>query len=143
MFYFNILIRAVQSTSDDIIEEKTQMLEERLWLYAVGSGLAGAIPIPGLGVALDAGIIAHMAMDQKEVFGLTDSHMKDYARELGITVDELLEKVPSAKGLLSKPEEWLKTLVQGASFLAGNFAEEGLKLVPLLGSVLAGMHHDV
>ena len=115
------------------------MLLDRLWLYAASSGLGGAIPIPGLSIAIDTGLLTHMAIDQREVFGLTDSHIKDYAKELGISKDELLEKVPSAKSVLQNPAAWIKTVVQGGTaFLAGNLVEEGAKLIPLLGSVIAG-----
>ena len=82
----------IQTRSDYIIQEKKTLLQSRLKWYALGSGAVGAVPIPGVSLVADLAILAKIANDQREVLGLNDSGLQQYAADLGITVKELISR---------------------------------------------------
>ena len=79
----------IQSRSDYIIQEKKLLLKSRLKWYALSSGAVGAAPVPGVSMTMDFLILVRMAKDQREVLGLNDNGLQQYATSLGITVDYL------------------------------------------------------
>ena len=51
-------------------------------------GLGGVIPVPGLSVGIDSALTFLMVKDQREVLGLTDEHLEEHAKHLGISRQE-------------------------------------------------------
>jgi len=64
------LMRALQSTSEEMIMLKMADLRSRIWMSAALSAAGGAIPFPGASLAIDYTIITHEA--------------KSYFRQLGL-----------------------------------------------------------
>lgn len=91
------------------VERKVKTLKGRIWIVAVGSAIAGAVPIPGLSVAVDMALIIHEVNLYKSQLGLREQESSEL-----YDVTTMLKKVG---------EKCLTTTSQISTFLAANLSE--------------------
>lgn len=70
----NMLLLSLSSWSREMIEDKYRVLQAQTLLFAGTSAVAAAVPIPGLSIAVDMGILVGMARHFVNAFGLSEQN---------------------------------------------------------------------
>jgi uncharacterized protein (DUF697 family) len=70
----NMLLLSLSSWSREMIEDKYQVLQGQTILFAAASAAAAAVPIPGLSIAVDVGILVSMGRHFVNSFGLSEQN---------------------------------------------------------------------
>jgi len=131
-------ILSVSTLSEDMVTKKVEVLRSEIWKTALLSGTIAIVPIPGLSLLVDIGMIVERNKFYFMQLGLDEDSLKQTARVMSCDVAELTQIVEKSK------QEFLtwqgiKTCIQGISSLAAAEAvEEFARFVPFLGSLMAG-----
>ncbi|XP_065430074.1 interferon-inducible GTPase 5-like isoform X1 [Chrysemys picta bellii] len=132
----HVLICALPSTSEKILEEKQKTLQEQIWKQALWSCLIAAVPLPFLSVECDVNILVANMRQYCKSFGLDDDSLKSLAKQVRKSVDELKSeiKTPLVKDITR--EEALKRLREatGERMMTVKYF---ISVVPLIGSGIA------
>ena len=78
-----VLLRTFKVESKAILEKKKQFLNDRLCFYSLGSGFAGAVPVPGITIAYDMPMFVQMIKEQRTQLSITDQDLEEAFKELG------------------------------------------------------------
>ncbi|XP_028250433.1 interferon-inducible GTPase 5-like [Parambassis ranga] len=121
-----------------VIEKKKEAFMSQIKYYAAASAAGAAVPVPGLSIAADVGILAAAITQYVFGFGLDVSTMKKLAARSGVPYGDLVNVAVSE--LVAK--QITKDLVlKVLSSLAGTAAllaiEEGTRFIPLVGIPIA------
>jgi uncharacterized protein (DUF697 family) len=99
----------------------------------MASAVAGAAPIPGVGLCVDVAILIKEVNSYREQFGLTDDDIKETAEVLGLREEELKDEFDmencTNKGIIA--------LCRQFAFLDTS-AEIAKYAIPILGSIING-----
>ncbi|XP_054854907.1 uncharacterized protein LOC129342974 [Eublepharis macularius] len=133
------LIVSMPAFSREVLEKKKAAMETLIWKVALVSCGIGAIPVPGLSLACDIGILVGTMIHFCKVFGLDEDCLCRLASRVGKPIDELKSAVKKAPMASQVTTEFVidlmtKSLVCGA-VMAVEFA---LDFVPVLGSLTGG-----
>lgn len=128
------LILTLTITSNELLKVKIETLESRIWAIAALSGLGGAVSIPGVSAALDAGLIAHELCFYRKQLGIADKILEKKANEMKMGIATLKANLGVALEVTkSMVTDWLKKVA------VGEVAETAISIaVPIVGSVIAG-----
>ncbi|KAM9114307.1 interferon-inducible GTPase 5-like isoform 2-T2 [Pangshura tecta] len=80
---------SLPNLSAEIIKEKKAVLKKLIWRISLASALVNVIPIPGLSVACDIGILLASMIGFYKYFGLDDRSLANLARQAGKPIAEL------------------------------------------------------
>lgn len=115
--------------STEILKRKVDVLRGRIWMVASASGAAALVPIPGLSVAVDVGLITNEISFYRTQLGLPEEGSPEFAK-LTVTNQEKVRKI------------CLTTTSQVAGFLAAYASETALeefsRFIPIVGLAIAG-----
>jgi len=127
------LVMSLQTTSREMISLKVAELRSRMWKQAALSGAVGAIPVPGVSLVMDIGIVTEESMFYFTQLGLDETSLKRYA-ELTKTDYESLKAivVSSLGGFEIRSIVDTCANVKGAALGAAAAAEECLRYILLI-----------
>ncbi|CAF93075.1 unnamed protein product, partial [Tetraodon nigroviridis] len=126
------LLYAMLNINLEIIETKKEKLKSKTVSYASFSAAGAWVPIPGLSVAVDVGLIACFAQQYKTGFGLDTPSLQRLAESAGAPLNDLTSVVRSPLNLSDINAEFISNLrSQTGSFASSIIAEEALRLTPL------------
>jgi len=130
------LVLSLQATSKEMVNLKVAELRSRMWKAAALSAAVGAIPVPGLSIAMDFGIVTKQSKFYLTQLGLDETSLKRYAELTKTDYQRLRTIVYSSLGGFE-----IRTIVdfcvKSAALVATAAAEEGLRYIPLIGSLVA------
>ncbi|XP_018410109.1 PREDICTED: interferon-inducible GTPase 5-like [Nanorana parkeri] len=134
----HVFLLCLPNISFPVLEKKRAALKSQIWKRASLSCAMATIPIPGLSVACDVGILLTEMRKYRDAFGLDEKSLEKLASRVDKDFDELKSviKSPIAVGEINK-ELLIKLLCEGvggslmlAEYLASN--------IPLFGTLAAG-----
>ena len=129
-------ILSLAAVSQSIIKEKAKQLRERAWVAAIVSACVAAVPVPGLSVVFDFGIILKEGSFYFKQLGLDDKSLKARAEEMSIEVEQLIKIVrrefPQALSL-----NYVRTIAVGGIHAVSIGVEEVSRFIPVIGSLIA------
>jgi ribosome biogenesis GTPase A/uncharacterized protein (DUF697 family) len=129
---------SINGQTKQILFHKKQELEKRVTVISLASALAGAVPIPGFGTAVDVGLMLKEIKFYKVQFGLTEDAIKKSAAMLGVREEELKMELDMKNMLIDFTQKGLLTVCN--ALLISEAAEEIAKIaVPIIGSLGAGI----
>ncbi|XP_028251459.1 interferon-inducible GTPase 5-like [Parambassis ranga] len=127
------LLRTTPITSLEIIKKKKNAFKSKIKYYAAASAVGAAVPVPGLSIAVDVGILIAAITQYVVGFGLDVSTLQRLAARINVPFKDLSVTVsPLAAKRVTRD-----LVVRVLSSLAGTAAlmatEEGSRLIPILG----------
>ncbi|KAJ8287659.1 hypothetical protein COCON_G00003180 [Conger conger] len=131
-----VLLLSLPNITLDINKKKKEALQANIWKVSLLSGAVAAIPIPGLSVVVDVGILVKELSSYYQAFGLDDESLKNLSDKTNVPLEEL-------KAVLTSP---LNKEISGDVVikLLTKFAGAGLMLleywastIPVFGSMAA------
>ncbi|XP_060584624.1 T-cell-specific guanine nucleotide triphosphate-binding protein 2-like [Ruditapes philippinarum] len=124
--------------TEEIMFQKKKELEKRIQFISLTSAVAGAVPIPGVGTAVDLAIMLEEIMFYRDQFGLTDNAIKRNAEMLGVREEELKKELNMKELLLDCTKKGLLALFN--NIVISEAVEEVAKyVIPIIGSITAGI----
>ena len=130
------LLFSLNIMAPTILEAKIKSLRKRIWGMGVLSAATGAVPIPGVGLAADAALIAREGWFYRKQLGITKADLEEVADIVGLPVDEFAAKygIKSFTLVLSS-----KAMVSMSALLISEVVESAVGLtIPVIGSVVGG-----
>ncbi|KAL8219473.1 UNVERIFIED_CONTAM: hypothetical protein K2H54_025411 [Gekko kuhli] len=132
-------ILALPVFSREMLEKKKAAMEALIWKVALVSCAIGAVPVPGLSLACDLGILVGALHQFYKVFGLTEDSLRRVAKQVGKDYEVLksaIKKSPMSSEIT--PEFVVGLLTR--SLLCGTVMtlELVFDFVPVLGSLVGG-----
>jgi len=140
------LILSLHSTSEETIRLKVAELRSRILWSATLLAAGAAVPIPGVSVALDIGIITHEAFFFFKQLGLDDDSLQRYARLYSADYNRMKLVISSALGtgaigtitVVEMKPIVLMILKRCVPALAASAAGKAAHIfLPLIGSLIA------
>ena len=140
------LIFSLQSTSEEMVKVKVAELRSRRWKCAALSAGVAAVPVPGLSVGVDLGIIIHEAIFYVKQLGIDSTSLQRCARLHSVDHVKLQSVVTRALGyrvagtVTSETMRLIVLSILGRSIpiVAATAVEEGARaFMPLIGSLIA------
>ncbi|XP_062395705.1 interferon-gamma-inducible GTPase 10-like [Sardina pilchardus] len=89
------LIQALPIYSLEALERKKKIFHGMVWLTALASGVASAVPVPGLTMACDYGIVTGFLDVAFKCFGLEDKSLKMLASRVRMNWKDLKGEIKS------------------------------------------------
>jgi len=121
------LVLSLKATSKEMISLKVAELRSRMWKAAALSGAVGAIPVPGVPLAMDIGIVTAESKFYRTQLNLDETSLKRHAEiKKDYHILKWLLDVPDFVQLRLNTEIWKAAAV-----------EECLRYIPLIGSLIA------
>lgn len=130
------LALSLTTLTDGVIKAKKSALQKRIFLVAIASAAGAAVPIPGVGLAVDVAILLGEAHEYRKQFGLDDKTLEENARALESTVDRLKKDLDLRSLIISASVKSITGLC--TSVAVSTATENAIKFaVPIIGSVIA------
>ncbi len=123
--------------SKEIILDKCEILDGRIVKVALASAAAAAIPLPGVSIAADIGLLVEEIIHYKMQLGLDSGSLSKLSRELDIpmsSIQDILSQAVPTVALVNVNNYVLQML---ARYAAGAAAEEVARFIPVVGTVVA------
>ncbi|XP_068715224.1 interferon-inducible GTPase 1-like [Montipora foliosa] len=83
--------KVITRSSTDIFQRKVRVLKGRIWIVASASALAALVPLPGLSVLVDAGLILKELSLYRSQLGLPEIGSAEFARLHFATKEKVLK----------------------------------------------------
>ncbi|KAL8219502.1 UNVERIFIED_CONTAM: hypothetical protein K2H54_025939 [Gekko kuhli] len=134
------LILAMPLFSRKILEKKKAAMEALIWKLAIVSCAIGAIPVPGLSLVCDLGILAGALLHFYKVFGLDEESLRRVAKVFGKDYQVLksaIKKSPMSSEITPKFVAGL--LARSLLCVSLTVIELVLDFIPVLGSLFGGV----
>ena len=116
------------SVTNDIFQKKVEVLRGRIWTVASLSAAAALVPIPGLSIAVDIGLILKEFAFYRSQLGLPEEGTAEFEK-LHFATKEAVSKI------------CITTAAQATAFLsvyaAESAVEEVVRFIPILGSLIS------
>ncbi|KAL0963293.1 hypothetical protein UPYG_G00304250 [Umbra pygmaea] len=84
-----VLLMCIPNLTLEINERKRNALGVSVWKAAFKSGVAGAVPIPGVSIIADIKILTDEIEKYYQAFGLDNESLQNLADKMGLRVEEL------------------------------------------------------
>ncbi|KAL8219501.1 UNVERIFIED_CONTAM: hypothetical protein K2H54_025924 [Gekko kuhli] len=132
------LILALPVFSRGILEKKKAAMEALIWKFAFVSCVIGAIPVPGLSLACDLGILVAALLHFYKVFGLDEDSLRRVAQLVGNyqVLKSAIKKSPMSREITPKFVTGL--LAKSPLGNALSVKKQVLNFIPVLGSLVGG-----
>ncbi|KAM9114311.1 interferon-inducible GTPase 5-like isoform 2-T3 [Pangshura tecta] len=124
---------SLPNLSAEIIEEKKAALKKLIWRISLASAFVNVIPIPGLSVACDIGILLASMIGFYKYFGLDDRSLATLARQAGKPIAELKAVIISPRAEEITRDVVIKLLLKEETVFLRVIA-----LIPMIGSIIIG-----
>ncbi|XP_071393684.1 interferon-inducible GTPase 5-like [Centroberyx affinis] len=134
----NALLFAIPNINLKIINKKKEAFQAKIKYYALLSALVASVPLPGLSVAVDLGIVVDVVRKYQIGFGLDSKSLKKLADSAHMPMNDIKEVMtsPLAGNIISK-ELIIKILTMSVTAVALMVVEEGLRFIPAVGIPVA------
>ena len=119
----------VKSLSTEILQRKIEVLKSRMWMVASASFAAAIVPVPGLSIAVDLGLLTAEITFYRSQLGLPEEGSERF-ENLDVQLQERVSKFCFTTAVQ------VGTLL--AAFSAESVIEEVTRFIPFIGSVIAG-----
>ena len=119
--------------SEMMIDTKSKELSSRIKWAAILSGVGGAVPVPGVSMAIDMKIMVDEGIFQKKQLGIDDDSIKKKAASVGANKENILKMV-NQEIKKDKDSSILRLLVD---VMAENEGNQAAKLVTGLAAAVA------
>uniref|UniRef100_H3CBC7 IRG-type G domain-containing protein n=1 Tax=Tetraodon nigroviridis TaxID=99883 RepID=H3CBC7_TETNG len=135
----DVLLVAMPNISLEIIEKKKEAFKSKIPYWALVSAAGALVPVPGLSVAVDLSLIAGLVQQYKTGFGLDTPSLQRLANTTGVQLTDLTSVIRSPLGLNNiNAQLIMKTITQIATVASLMAAKEGLRFIPIFGTMIAG-----
>ncbi|KAL7981065.1 hypothetical protein Chor_005299 [Crotalus horridus] len=135
----HILTLAVHIFSENELMKKKELMKAYIKKIAWVSCACGAVPLPGLSIACDVGILIDALRHFCQVFGLDDRSLRFVALQMGKEFEELrsaIKKTPLANTI--NTELVFSLLMKSSLWVTVSVVELALDVIPVLGSLFGG-----
>ncbi|XP_077116139.1 interferon-inducible GTPase 5-like [Ranitomeya variabilis] len=134
----HIFLISLPNISLPVLEKKRQAFKKDIWKWATLSCGVAAVPLPGLSVACDIGILVKAMTSYKTAFGLDENSLEKLADKLGKEVSELKSVIKSPLVIKEINKEFVATLIARGAAGGLMIVEYVVSNVPMVGSLAAG-----
>lgn len=135
------MILSMTHLTDNLIEEKKEILSDRIHYMSLLSGISGAIPFPGLDIAVDFGILVEEATFYRDQLGLGDEMLEAYANNFKMSIEQLTSHLDLKSRLIQLSAKGLASYItkKGAKKAATMTTAKYLKyFLPIFGNAVSG-----
>ncbi|XP_071393683.1 interferon-inducible GTPase 5-like [Centroberyx affinis] len=133
----NALLFAIPTINLEIINKKKEAFQAKIKYQALNSALVAAVPIPGLSIVADLGMLVAFTKQYKIGFGLDSESLQKLADSTHVPLSDLQAVMTSPLAAEISKDVIIKVISMSAVATALMAAEEGLRFIPLLGIVAA------
>ncbi|XP_059915030.1 interferon-inducible GTPase 5-like [Gadus macrocephalus] len=134
----DVLILALPNICKSTINKKKEVFRSQIWHYALLSATVAAVPIPGISIMVDVGILVKVLQGYLFGFGLDKMSLEKCSSATNTPLDELramLNCICSGKDVTK--ELVLLMLKSTTVALIGLAVEEGSRWIPFIGIPIA------
>ncbi|KAM9299070.1 interferon-inducible GTPase 5-like [Gastrophryne carolinensis] len=121
-----------------VLEKKRQALKKNIKYWAGLSCAVATVPLPGLSVACDIGILIAEMKKYRKAFGLDHSSLQRLASKCGKDIRELKSVIKSPIVIKEINKELVITLLSRVGVGGLMFAEYLVSNIPVVGTMVAG-----
>ncbi|XP_051878254.1 interferon-inducible GTPase 5-like [Pristis pectinata] len=130
----DVFLKSLPSTTLNIVKEKEVQLKKRIWMLATIAGTLGAVPVPGVAIACDIGLLITAIIDFRKYLGLDDASIQRLANATGKPVEVLTAEVKTPLvGEINK--DLVKRMLLGGTAVGIAGVETAFKFIPVIGSI--------
>ena len=134
----DVLILALPNICKSAINKKKEVFRSQIWHYALLSATVAAVPIPGMSIMVDVGILVKVLQGYLFGFGLDKMSLEKCSSATNTPLDELramLNCICSGKDVT---KEFVLLMLKSTTVaLIGLAAEEGSRWIPFIGIPIA------
>ncbi|XP_069803209.1 interferon-inducible GTPase 5-like [Dendropsophus ebraccatus] len=134
----HIFLMSLPNISLPVLEKKREALRKDIWKWSSLSCAVAAVPIPGLSVACDVGILIKTMRNYRSAFGLDEQSLKKLADKSGKDVSELKSVIKSPIVIKEINKELVMTLLTRGAAGALMIVEYIVSNIPVVGTVAGG-----
>jgi len=139
------LIFSLEASSEEMIRLKVAELRSRIWKSAALSAAGATVPIPGVSTVMDLGLVTHEALSYYRQLGLDSKSLQRNAKLHSADPDRMQSIISNALGVRAEGAvtvDGMRSIVttivtRSPTLLAATVVEEGVKVLPLIGSLVA------
>ncbi|XP_051252176.1 interferon-inducible GTPase 5-like [Dicentrarchus labrax] len=129
------LLLAMPNINLEIINKKKDAFHSQIKLFATLSALGAAVPVPGLSVAVDVGLMVGVVKKYIVGFGLDSLSLKSLAGTTGVPLKDLAAAIRSQLAAKEITCDLILKLLESSAALM--VAEEWSRYIPIIGFVVA------
>uniref|UniRef100_A0ACB8FRZ4 Uncharacterized protein n=1 Tax=Sphaerodactylus townsendi TaxID=933632 RepID=A0ACB8FRZ4_9SAUR len=136
-----LLILAMPAFSKAHLQQKKAAMEAVIWKKALLSCIVGVIPLPGLSLAFDIGLLVTTLKNFCKAFHLDEDSLRNLANRVGKPIDVLrsaVKKTPLANQI--NPEYVQSLTTNSMLVVTAMVLEELADFVPVIGSLVGGVN---
>lgn len=134
----HIFLLSLPNISLPVLKKKREALRKDIWKWSSLSCAVATVPIPGLSVACDVGILVNAMISYRKAFGLDPQSLEKLANKLEKDVRELRSVIKSPIVVQEINKELATTLLTRGAAGALMVVEYAASNIPVLGSMAAG-----
>ncbi|XP_072281857.1 interferon-gamma-inducible GTPase 10-like isoform X2 [Pyxicephalus adspersus] len=134
----HVFMLSLPNISLPVLEKKRHALKKQIWKWATLSCGVAAIPIPGLSVACDVGILVAQMIEYRNAFGLDQKSLENLANKFNKDVNELKSVIKSPIVVKEINKELVTTLLTRGATGVLMFIEYLASNIPVVGTMAAG-----
>ncbi|CAI9611500.1 unnamed protein product, partial [Staurois parvus] len=134
----HVFMLCLPNISRPILEKKREALKKQIWKWASLSCAVATVPIPGLSVACDVGILVREMKRYRDAFGLDQRSLEKLANRFDKDVDELKSVIKSPIVIKEINKELVTTLLTRGAAGSLMFIEYLASNIPVIGTAAAG-----
>lgn len=134
----HIFLISLPNISLPVLKKKREALRKDIWKWSSLSCAVATVPIPGLSVACDVGILVKAMISYRKAFGLDPQSLEKLANKFDKDVRELRSVIKSPIVVQEINKELATTLLTRGAAGALMVVEYAASNIPVLGSMAAG-----
>ncbi|XP_077312852.1 interferon-inducible GTPase 5-like [Lithobates pipiens] len=134
----HVFMLSLPNISLPILEKKRKALMKQIWKWATISCVVAAVPIPGLSVACDVGMLVIEMRKYRNAFGLDERSLVKLANKFDKDVKELKSVIRSPIVVKEINKELVTTLLTRGAAGVLVLVEYLTSNIPVIGTALAG-----
>ncbi|XP_069578413.1 interferon-inducible GTPase 5-like [Brachyistius frenatus] len=134
----DMLLLATPNINLEIINRKKKAFQAKIKYYACLSAAGAAVPIPGLSIAVDLGLLVNVAIKYAIGFRLDKPSLEKLAATSDVPLSDLMAVINSPLAAVKITKGLVVKVLSTCTIISlSMLAEEGLKFMPLLGIPVA------
>ncbi|XP_018410106.1 PREDICTED: interferon-inducible GTPase 5-like [Nanorana parkeri] len=134
----HVFMLCLPNISLPVLEKKREALKKQIWKWASLSCAVATVPLPGLSVACDVGILVREMRKYRDAFGLDQKSLEKLANRVDKDVAELKSVIKSPIVVKEINKELVTTLLTRGAAGSLMFIEYLASNIPVVGTMAAG-----
>ncbi|XP_040183338.1 interferon-inducible GTPase 5-like [Rana temporaria] len=134
----HVFMLCLPNISFPILDKKREAIKKQIWKWSSVSAAVAAVPLPGLSVACDVGILVTEMKKYRDAFGLDQGSLEKLADRFGKDVNELKSVIKSPIVVKEINKELVTTLLTRGAAGSLMFIEYLASNIPVIGTAAAG-----